>query len=419
MNYNNIAPVGSFIHTYMQHMQHVETATSYDFWCAMWALSCAAGRDIVVDRPRAPVYLNVYAILVAESGITRKSSAVRTITDIVQQFNEQEDAFAFIQSKSTAEFIERTLHTRTASHSTGRIAISISELATFLGMEKYTITIPALLTHLYDCPANAGDGGTTTGGLRRAKDVWISFLSASTPSWLYKSVNPNVIAGGFTSRCLFIVEEQPKKRIAWPEEKEGSSDEVVRQQLTQMLSAIRKSAYTYKRIAISDGGLRSFRNWYTRRNTHYDEFRSSFESREDAHCLRVAALLSINDGSWEINKAHISHSIRIVAAVKESASRLFEGNTQHTKWVQGIVGVRDSLLAAGTDPISRSRLYLSCRKKLDNAEFDALLDVLHESGAIQRFEIKQSKGRPITLYRGTTLLTKRNFVEGIVEQLGR
>ena len=60
----------------MDYMSYVETAESYDFWCAVWAIGDACGRRVYVDRPNIPVYLNWYIILAAESGSTRKSTAI-------------------------------------------------------------------------------------------------------------------------------------------------------------------------------------------------------------------------------------------------------------------------------------------------------------------------------------------------------
>ena len=76
VNYNTVVPEGTFIHDYMAAQKGLETATAYDFWCAVWVLSSTLGRSVYVDRPRIPVYLNWYVLLVAETGVTRKSTAV-------------------------------------------------------------------------------------------------------------------------------------------------------------------------------------------------------------------------------------------------------------------------------------------------------------------------------------------------------
>ena len=84
MNYRKLVPSDSFIGQYMDYMSGVETPEAYDFWCAVWAIGVCCGRSVYVDRPRLPVHLNWYIVLTAESGTTRKSTAVRFIEKIVE-----------------------------------------------------------------------------------------------------------------------------------------------------------------------------------------------------------------------------------------------------------------------------------------------------------------------------------------------
>ena len=84
MNYKKLVPPNSFIGQYMEYMSYVETAESYDFWCAVWAIGDTCGRNTYVSRPNTPVYLNWYLILAAESGSTRKSTAIATIAGVVK-----------------------------------------------------------------------------------------------------------------------------------------------------------------------------------------------------------------------------------------------------------------------------------------------------------------------------------------------
>ena len=130
VNYNTIAPEGTFIRAYMDAQHGLETATAYDFWCAVWVLGSALGRTVYVDRPRIPVYLNWYVLLVAESGVTRKSTAVvrarRMLSSVLD-----EDA-TLIESKTTPEKLEYIMGVSSEKSGTASTHIAISELVTFL-----------------------------------------------------------------------------------------------------------------------------------------------------------------------------------------------------------------------------------------------------------------------------------------------
>lgn len=399
-------------------MEQQETPADYDFWSAIWLLSCAVGRSVVVDRPRAPVFLNPYIILVANSGVTRKSSSVNGAKRFAVPLLEDDPSIGLLEAKTTPEKLDAILAERTRLVGTAGAAICISELAVFLGTERYNASMPALLTDLYDCPDSRVGGGGIASGARSQSSVFVNFLSASTPAWLHRSVNPNVVEGGFTSRCIFVVSEQPKRRIAWADNGQGSSQEDVSARLLSDLRLARTQGRNNRTITLNDTALRTFRQWYAKRTYNLDPFRSSFESREDAHVLRLAAFLCINDGSWVVQHQHIKAAIKLIAAVKFQASRLFEGTGTNTKWVLAFERLRDTLIKGGTEPIPRSQLYLKVRGYIDAHEFQAMLDVMHEMSAIQRFVgTHEGAGRPSELIRGTSLLAGKQITRQVAERL--
>ena len=87
-------------------MSVVETAESYDFWCAVWAIGTGVGRDVYVDRPNSPIYHNWYIILAAEAGTTRKSTAISSISNVVKEFD------TLLTGRTSPESLELLLHER-------------------------------------------------------------------------------------------------------------------------------------------------------------------------------------------------------------------------------------------------------------------------------------------------------------------
>jgi hypothetical protein len=216
---------------------------------------------------------------------------------------------------------------------------------------------------------------------------------------------------------MFVVSDEPKRRIAWPDDTDGATD-ADGGRLLDDLCRISELAKQHETITINDTALEAFRKWYSRRKQSLDAYRASFESREDAHILRVAAFLCINDGSWIIQSSHLRIAIRMIAEIKQTSAELFEGTKERAKFILGIELTRKVLLSHESDPMPRSKLWLHCRKHLDHAEFMAMLDVLHEIGAIQRFVVKhEHAGRPTDLICGTKLLAGRGLVEKLSERL--
>lgn len=405
MNYKKLVPADSFIGQYLEYMSVVETAEAYDFWCALWAIGVECGRTVFVDRPNSSVFLNWYIILAAESGTTRKSTAVSSITRLLDS-----DGSLLLTGKASPEALELMLHERSRKCDQSAITISVSELVTILGKEGYMASMPGLLTDLYDSPKLRISPGTLKTGEMEQKNVYVNFLSASTPSWLVTAINPNVIEGGFTSRVIFVVEDNRKRAIAWPSVREDNATD----RLRGLLKDTANRAKNIGPIAISTGGLRKFTGWYNTRATHNDPFQSSFEAREDDHTLRCAACLAINDGTLEIQTKHIATAIKLVQQAKARANNLFGGNfSQSARLSDAVTRVREILLEHGTDAIKHMDLLRKMQGRLDAKELKVLLKVMHESGMVQIFNMKP-KGQ---MYRATKAIEKFGVSSEILGKL--
>lgn len=398
---------------YLRFMARQETATAYDFWCGLWCIAGVCGRDVYVARPRAPVYLNMYLVLIGDSGVPRKTTSVNTAGSLVRDVYRGHDVIGYIDAKMTPEKLDDLLHERTLDHGSGQLCVAIPELAVFMGTEHYIASMPTLLTDLYDCPSHRHGGGTISRGECVQRSIWLSFLSASTPVWLLKTVNPNVVEGGFTSRCIFVVSNQPKQSIPWPD---AENTDYERDALTQDLRAIRFHAPTAEPITLTSNALVTFRAWYDKRTRALDPYKQSFEAREDAHVLRVAALLSINDNSWEVEPRHLAHAIRLVDSVKQSSATIFDSAETRTKYSVALDSIRSLLVSTGMDPVPRHVLNRKVRRHLRNDEIAMLLDILHELGAVQQFTHQGERGAPTHYFRGTELLLTRGLGEQVLEK---
>jgi len=414
----HVAP-GSFIDQYMTWMEEQETPRVYDFICALWCLSLALGRDAIVARPRAPVHLNMYTILVSESGIMRKSTAIRMATSVARQFmQDTQSPMSLIESKITMGKMLQELTDGSIHRNASQMVLVASELAAMLGRGAQIAGVPALLTDLYDCPDQRSGGGSIHAGEINLRDVYCSFLAGSTPSWLEKAVRPEIIAGGFTSRCYFITGKMRKKLVAWPKEDDNDNSLSRSLQLAESLRHISEQARTYSRIGLTSGALDTFSRWYNERPLHKDTYRESFESREDGHVLRLAGLLAANDNHWQISDDHIRRGINIVAWIKRCGTDLFTGSLVERYDVKVLRKMRNEILAAGDGGITRSVLYrnlfLSGRGR---QEFGTLVNTMHDLDLVRRVEV-QTNGRPKEVIIATEYLRNEQFLEDVVRKLG-
>lgn len=408
-------PEHSFIHAYMRYMDGSETARAYDFWCACWLISYVCGRHVLVNRPRAPVYMNMYLILAADSAVTRKSFAVSTAMKFARQLNH--DQYEFVESKMSAEKLRTILSDRTRRFGEAWACLSVSEMINFFGKSSSVGGLVGLLTDLYDCPNERIGGGTMTSKAdTHLKNVFPMLITASTPTWLMQEMTPSVIEGGFTSRALFVWSEEAKKAISWPTDFEESR---YWQLLTHLMS-IGNEARRLQEITINEKAKRHFTNWYKGRHIFRDSFRASFGGREDSHILRLAAILCIADGTYQIQLSHIRSSIAYITQLRDQAVKLFEGLGSRTALVIAIDRIRDTLVASGKEVVTQTDLSRKTQPFIKKEQLHAVLDIMNELAMIQRFEYKPKRagGRPTTVYRGTKHLLRKGSVDEVLERTG-
>lgn len=414
-------PPGSFIATYLEMMSTQETPLAYDLWCALWCLSNAGTRWAVVDRPRAPVRLNTYIILAAESGVTRKSTAVNTAVRIVADFIDRSGAaIELINTKTTPERLDQILDERSKEYGHAHFAFGVSELVTALGSERYNLAMPGLLTDLYDSPTERRTTGTIARGATAAQRVYGTFLSASTPSWLMRAINPDVIEGGFTSRCYFIVQEDRKQVVAWPTGTDRDFEGELAERLCTVYNSFmppRLAQFTEdRRFQVQPDGLEAFKSWYNDRKLSHDPFLSSFEAREDSHILKVAALLAINAERGYITGKEIETARWLIKDVKETSSELLSYGASH-EVITVIEKVREQLLRAGTEGIKHRDLLVKCANITKSKRLAVILNVMHRLEMVKRFEYKGETGRPGTLWVGSMQLASADFLKMMMEEM--
>jgi hypothetical protein len=409
----------SLLANYMRLYENVETSEAYDFWSGVWLLSSVLGRKITVARPQAPVFLNVYAILCAESGITRKSTAVSGAVELLNEWSSLHYTPLHVMSGgTTAEGLDKLMAVATAETGQSHVCITSSELVNLLGKERYNASLPGRLTDFYDCPAIYT---RQTAGLGRVdlRNIYVTLLGASTPSWLVRAVNPDVVEGGFTSRCLFIIEEKPKRLIAWPD---AIVDTGLRKRVLDQLASTSEAADHVREraggIHLSAVARRVFTDWYEHRAMVTDAYGSSFQAREDHHVLRLAGLLAASDGSWEIDDHHIHHCIQAIQHVRSMGSTLFGSGIATSRTYSLVDRVRGALVGAGKSGLSQSALSVLCRRHGTSEEIRDVLTIMHEMNLVQRFNIETGdRGRPTVIYRATRAIASARVMDSVVEQL--
>jgi hypothetical protein len=367
----------------MAYSDSQETAWSFDLLCALWVLSSVLGPGVQVARGADRLALNLYILLVAPSGVARKSTALGLASRLWDRC--RPPSSITISQRLSPERLNEKLST------SPHCAFVASELVSLLGRAGYSHLLPSLLTDIYDCRG----------------DVYPTFLAASTPTWLAKSLTPEVITGGFGSRLLTVTATKPKRIIPWPEEREHEQGFLERAE--RLLRECR--ARGVQTLTLSGGAKNVYVRWYARqgRGEQDGDYAPSFASREPDHVLKLAGLLSLNRQSAVIDGSDVRAAQCLVSMCARAGASVF-GSTERLR-DRTRVDVLESRIAdlqrilerGGTDWVSQATLTQHFAHRLNARGLRNILDAMHDLRMVQRAE-STGRGRTTTLWRGTTLL---------------
>jgi len=202
---------------YLEYAQETESPLSYHVWTGVSLLAAALQRRVYIRWGYETLYPNMYIVLVGPSGKCRKGSAMNLGKDIITGLGIK------VTSESiTREALIRSMKRAVVNYTepdTGNVRFHCSltamsqELSVFLGQND--VKFLADLTDWYDS-LNSWVYETKGAGTDEIKGVCFNLLGATAPDWLQSILPEEAIGGGFTSRVIFIVEEQKRRTIPLP-----------------------------------------------------------------------------------------------------------------------------------------------------------------------------------------------------------
>lgn len=235
-----------WIDAYQKLTLNTEPPDIFHKWVAISCIASCMQRKCVLPWGRLRFYPNLYVILIAPPGRTRKGTAM----DPVMQFLEEPR----LNIKLAAEAITRQQLIKELMNSTeivtypdGRIVshcsltICNSEFTVFLGYRN-----PELLDDLtdwYDCKRR-WIYRTKTSGEFEISGVWVNVLGATTPELLRTALPQIAIGGGLTSRMIFVYAAQKRRTI--PDPFLTDEDKELEEDLMQDLEKILQLCGEYK-----------------------------------------------------------------------------------------------------------------------------------------------------------------------------
>jgi hypothetical protein len=382
-------------------MDHQETHPLFDLWSGLWVLSNAVGSRTAVAGPAGPVRCNLYILLVADSGLARKSTAVNAAISLLQRTNL--NAHWITRGISS----DRLFREAKSDH----LIFAASELVTLLGKSSTAYQLPGLLTDLYDGPLHGGWPPSDQGQALRAG--YTTFLGAAAPSWLLGSINQDVLLGGFSSRLVVVEANKGKGLRPWPtcvvDDTEALKElEHVVQHPDRRVVDLPEHSGDHTPDQDTEAGVRPLRldrdavglyqQLYIQhsRTDWTGQFLPSFYSRWSTHVLKTGGLLAVNRGGVSVNENDLLAADTLIRTAGDHGDRVFNRGRDQT--LKSIEAVKRVLVQQGT----ALRTLTELSKKTKTTDLRPILDTLQDLDMIQAVEVKGPRGRPTLMYRATT-----------------
>jgi hypothetical protein len=309
-----------------------EAPREYYFWSGLAAISAAVKDNVWISRAseKFKTYPNIYVMLLAKTGVTRKSHPPSLIEQIVTKANVTRvisgrgSIEKVLDDLGTAVTLENNGHRKLVKDSCGFL-ISGELSASFINNSQ-TLTI---LTNLYDRNYNTDKWKVNLkSGVKTLTRPTISFLAATNDQHMKSWFEAKDMYGGFLGRTFVISADAPKRLNALlrksPETMDPDIDGLAK--YLQEVSAIKGE------MCIEDEVISIYEKWYEgyygpvqRNEADVDDKTGTF-SRIGDHVLKVATLLSLSESPHKIiTKNNMLESISLCEPFVEISQRAVRG----------------------------------------------------------------------------------------------
>lgn len=254
-----------FIESYLEYTSNHEASPKIHKWTAISILASVLERKVWIERGYYKLYPNLYIFIIGPSGLIKKSTSTSIGVDLLRDI----EGFNIMTERATdaslCQQIERAGKKKSFLYNGAPVRQSpvyayASELAVFL--QEINKSIIELLTTFFDCQPNDSSKPWRY-GTRHTGDIVVygpclNLLGCSTPSWLLRCVPKSEMEGGFASRILFVVEnEPPVNPVAWPKVDESKKHDYFK--LGQTL----KHIHNLKgKMVPTDAAFELYEKWY-------------------------------------------------------------------------------------------------------------------------------------------------------------
>lgn len=381
-----------WITAYLRLVENTEPPISYHVWVAISSIAAALQRKVWLSWGFECIRPNLYVILVGPSGKARKGTAINIGKSLLHELACLR-SLSIASEDMTRESLIRAMRRSISSYQTpdGKIHFHCSltafseELGVFLGVNDANFLLT--LTDWYDS-AESWTYETKNQGTDSLQGVCFNLLGATAPDWFQTVLPREAVGGGFTSRIIFVVEEEKGKTVPKPVVTE--EEERLRKSLIHDLCRINSMIGEFK---FSPDGEEAYVKWYEEHDKEMAAGRppvedprfSGYCERKATHLRKLMMIMSASRGdSMTITKQDFERASKILRAAELKMNKAF-GGLGRAKYADSTEAVMNYIRAVGA--VARSDVLRRFYRDVDAPTMRIIEEVLVQMKVIQIREL--------------------------------
>jgi hypothetical protein len=277
-----------------------------------------------MDRSFYTLYPNLFIILVSDSGVGAKSTAIKIPVSAAsgQILVKAIPDINIMRGKLTPGYLVDWMCQAATKHPNGDAELTIlaSEFKVF-SSGAYESSLVKDLTDLFD--NGAFEYRTKNAGVYKVDRPCINLLAASTPEWLTTGRASDFIGGGFSSRIIPVAITSEEKPPSWPEKPPSSID--IESKLVADLGEIGQLSGPF---FVTTEAKQFIVKWAKIRHKYQSEDQrlKGYYSKKEDMVLKLSMILSASLSSdMVVTEQHMEMGIALLAKLEQTMSFAYQG----------------------------------------------------------------------------------------------
>jgi hypothetical protein len=297
------------------------------FWAAVSAIAGSLRRRVWIDMIRFKWFPSFYTVFVADPGIVAKSSTA----DIAMELLRQVPGIHFGPDNATWQSLvssfagaRETFQCNVDAYVMSAITLLASEYGNLMDMEDQNLI--NLFITLWD-GRDRYDKHTKKSGSDSIECPWINLLACTTPSWIATNMTKLALAGGLTSRTLFVFSDQKASLVAYPDEAAPDRVNQLRDDLISDLTHFAENLVGP--MSITAEARKWGARWYEKlwKNAYkptLPDWQKGYLSRKQAHLHKLAMVISVSrSDSMQITADDLELAEAMLLSVESDMEKVF------------------------------------------------------------------------------------------------